>query len=325
MLAIRPIIEATMRPVPLPPPRLFLLQALRAPVGVLVRRGPSKRQALVRWDQQTDTFERGHWFKGRIREHACDLSPDGALFAYVASKYNGHAPRDPVIGHQWTAVSRAPWLTALALWPSSAAGSGALFVDDRRLELWADGVFTRSDDPPQHVNRLSVLPREDGFYCFDSSDERLLDRRLARDGWERDTSLLAEWDFEQGAMVTRRPERWHRAHREFPFRVVYDRTWANPLNAGRERVEGVYDSEMELAESFRVLSSDDTPLPLPEGRVDWIDWDTRGRLVILVDGRVDVAAVRASSIGPFAMLADFSADEPRFEAAPRWAATWKGL
>ena len=317
--------QSTMSSFPLPKPRLFLLQAQRAPVGVIVRRGPSKRHSLVRWDQRDDTFERGHWFNGRIRERVCDLSPDGELVAYVASKFDGREPRDPVIGRHWTAVSRPPWLTALALWPSSGYGGGAVFVDDRRLELWTESVFDWSyDPPPQHVKRLILVPREDRYVGHDS-DEALLARRLARDGWERAMSLLVEWDFETEAMVTRRPERWQRAHREYPFRIVYDRTWADPQNAERERVEGVHDLESKLAESFQLLTPDGTSLPLPEGRVDWVEWDARGRLAVLVDGRVDVAPVHTGRIGPFVTLADFSADQPHYVSAPRWAATWKGV
>jgi hypothetical protein len=124
------------------------------------------------------------------------------------------------------------------------------------------------------VKRLILVPREDRYVGHDS-DEALLARRLARDGGERATSLLVEWDFETEAMVTRRPERWQRA--------------------------------------------------LREGRVDWVEWGARGRLAVLVDGRVDVAPVHTGRIGPFVTLADFSADQPHYVSAPRWAATWKGV
>ena len=73
---------------PAPHPRLAILFAARAPVAVIFRRGPSKRVEVIRWDTAHDTFERGHWFHGRIYTRRCDLSPDGELLVYFASKFN---------------------------------------------------------------------------------------------------------------------------------------------------------------------------------------------------------------------------------------------
>ena len=66
-------------------------------------------------------------FKGRIYERRCDLSPDGQLLGYFAA--------DRLSGFgTWTAVSRPPFLTALALWPKGDAwGGGAFFQDSCNL------------------------------------------------------------------------------------------------------------------------------------------------------------------------------------------------
>src|SRR5688572_9568297 len=102
---------------PTPPPRLALLFASHADVAVIFRRGPSKRVEVIRWDTARDTFERGQWFHGRIYERRSDLSPDGALLVYFASKFDRVTRSDRHYTNAWTAVSRPPWLTALALWP----------------------------------------------------------------------------------------------------------------------------------------------------------------------------------------------------------------
>jgi len=99
-----------------PPARLFVLLAREAPVGVILRRGPSQWVQLIRWQTDTDTFEPGQWFRGRIYEHKCDLSPDGRLLVYFAKK-SGNSFRHPDYGDAWTAISRPPYFTALALWP----------------------------------------------------------------------------------------------------------------------------------------------------------------------------------------------------------------
>lgn len=59
-----------------------------APTCVLFRRGPSKWTQLVKWRTNTDSFDAGQRFKGRVYEHWSDLSPDGRFLIYFASKIN---------------------------------------------------------------------------------------------------------------------------------------------------------------------------------------------------------------------------------------------
>ena len=61
-------------------PRLFVIMAARAPLAVIIRRGPASWVQLVLWDTKRDRFTPGSWFRGRIYEEKCDLSPDGELF-----------------------------------------------------------------------------------------------------------------------------------------------------------------------------------------------------------------------------------------------------
>ncbi|MEK6804025.1 MAG: hypothetical protein AABZ34_15370 [Nitrospirota bacterium] len=61
-----------------------MLLAREAPVGLVIRRGPSRQVCTLLWDRRTDTFTLGQWFKGRIYERRCDLSPDGTHFIYFA-------------------------------------------------------------------------------------------------------------------------------------------------------------------------------------------------------------------------------------------------
>jgi len=111
--------------------RLFVLLAERAPVAVIVRRGPSAWTQLVLWNTQTDAFTPGAWFRGRIYAEKCDVSPDGQLFVYAA--HQGHR-LGSTYTDSWTAVSRPPWLHALVLWPMGTTyGGGGKFVSDRRL------------------------------------------------------------------------------------------------------------------------------------------------------------------------------------------------
>ena len=112
-----------------PATRLYVLLARNARTGVIFRRGPTRQVQLIRWDLRDDTFEHGQWFKGRIYERRCDLSPSGRLLVYFAA--TNRAPYG-----SWTALSRPPFFTALALWPKGDAwGGGGMFEDETTLLL----------------------------------------------------------------------------------------------------------------------------------------------------------------------------------------------
>lgn len=55
------------------PARIHGLLAPQAPLGVIIRRGPSKQVATILWDRRQDTFQLGQWLKGRIYERRSDL------------------------------------------------------------------------------------------------------------------------------------------------------------------------------------------------------------------------------------------------------------
>jgi hypothetical protein len=93
------------------------------------RRGPSRAVLLLRWWLHSDTIEEGQWFRGRVHEHDCDLSPDGEYLVYFAAKHKGPFGT-------WTAISRPPFLTALALWPvGDTWNGGGIFLGPREVGL----------------------------------------------------------------------------------------------------------------------------------------------------------------------------------------------
>lgn len=116
-----------------PPPRISIILARDVDVGVVFARGPSDWYRLFRWNMNDDRFETGAWFHGRIYVEKSDLSPNGSLLVYSAHK--GSALSTPYTDC-WTAVSRAPWLAALALWPAGTTyGGGGRFSENRRVML----------------------------------------------------------------------------------------------------------------------------------------------------------------------------------------------
>ena len=113
-------------------PRLHIVFASESPNAAIVKRGPSDWSHILLWDTSSDTIQSGSWFHGRIYENGCSVSPNGELFAYFATKYHGAKTRE--VDYAWTAISKLPYLTALALWPQSDTWGGRTsFVDNRTL------------------------------------------------------------------------------------------------------------------------------------------------------------------------------------------------
>jgi hypothetical protein len=156
-------------------PRLYAILAREAPYAVVFRRGPSKSVLVLRWNTETDTFEEGQWLKGRIYERRCDLSPDGTLLIYFAANY-----KKPLLS--WTAVSRMPYLTALALWPKGDGwGGGGHFEARDRIAL------NHRDDELALAEGFRVpkwmTVTQFGAHPGWGEDNPIWAARLERDGW----------------------------------------------------------------------------------------------------------------------------------------------
>jgi hypothetical protein len=156
------------------PARLHVLTARASPLAVVLRRGPSGQVASFLWDRGTDRFTLGQWLKGRIYERRADLSPDGRHMIYFARDARWHGPT----GGAWTAVSRAPWLRAVALWGKGDCWQGGgLFLDDGRY--WLNGCH-RAIAEDGRLERVTGYHPEGSFggECLGVYYPRLL-----RDGW----------------------------------------------------------------------------------------------------------------------------------------------
>jgi hypothetical protein len=284
-----------------PPPRLSLLQARDADVAVIFRRGPSKWVELIRWDTRRDVFERGHWFHGRIYARRSDLSPDGEHLVYFVSKFSGRTKDDYT--YAWTAVSRPPWLTALALWPKGNCWwGGGQFLSNRRILLnhRPHEAAPHPDHRPPAALRVDPNPDAVG------EDDPLYSTRLTRDGW----AVTQIWD-------CRRPTSWKEG-----FRTI------TPEHRDRVHPNGQFTIRMERSlsgyrylERFEILAARGAVAPDLTG-IDWADWDRAGRLIFLRHGQVWAASVNRSSIELPTQLIDFSDDTATAQEAPASARKW---
>lgn len=168
------------------PARLHGLLAAGAPVGVVLRRGPSNAVCSVLWNRTTDTFELGQWVRARIYEFRSDLSPDGRYLIYFARNARW---RSETHG-SYTAVSRAPWLKAVVFYgKGNCWHGGGLFTADKRY--WLNdgcGHFLIRDNGD--VERDHAYHPQGGYggECLS-----VYYPRLQRDGWLLKDRLDAGW------------------------------------------------------------------------------------------------------------------------------------
>jgi hypothetical protein len=283
------------------PARIFFILARNSPTAVVFRRGPSKWVQVLKWDTATDTFEAGQWFHGKIYERRSDLSPDGSMLVYFAQKIEGRTLRDKEYTYAWTAVSRPPYITALALWPKGDCWhGGGLFQDNNTVILNHKPDVAKPH--PNHVpHGLQVILKNH----VHGEDDPLYSERLQRDGWD----LKQEWVVENRGyplmFTTRQPEIREKRNKGGPMLIRLTRSI----------------DELNYAEEFAVSSGDGHSMIQIE-RASWVDWDFRGRLVFARDGRIFESRVCESTVLNARELIDLNSAKPSAVRSPDWASRW---
>ncbi len=118
--------------------RLHFIIARDADLAVILRRGPTYWTQLIKWDLRRDRFEYGQWFRGRISASRSDLSPSGRYLLYFAGDWRR---KHREFGPTWTAISRPPYFTALAVWPEAGTwGGGGTFIEDHEVAFSSGGL-----------------------------------------------------------------------------------------------------------------------------------------------------------------------------------------
>lgn len=267
------------------PPRLHVLLARHADVGVILRRGPSKSVCSILWDRRRDSFSTGQWLRGRIYERRSDLSPDGRYLIYFAM--NGRS-RSRTRG-SWTAISRAPWLKAIALFAKGDCWhGGGLFASKRGY--WLNEGYGHV--PLQTTTEVTPDPAGRPSVYYGGECPGVYYPRLTRDGWRLDEGASY-----RGCTIFDRPLPHGWLLRKFAHEQI-----------GAPPGKGCYwdEHELEHAPSGERIDGRDW---------EWADLDSRS-LVFAAGGclyRADLARR-----GPFAprLLGDFGAMAFEAIAAP---------
>lgn len=201
----------------------------------------------------------------------------------------------------WTAISRPPYFTALALWPLGDTWfGGGLFEDETTLRLNHPACSAQCH-PKHPAVGLRVIVDPMMFW-----ERTVLSERLSRDGW----ILLSRVKTVVGGrkIVGLYPQKWEKPdkrnrrslflldlndglieHRPFQFVVVH-------RSAGNEIAR--FDAE-------------------------WADWDHNGELAYASHGKLWRMEFRPRGrSAEIREIADFNAARPEPRPAPAWATRW---
>lgn len=306
--------------------RLYAIIARSAAKAVIFRRGPSHTTRMLLWDLQHDTIEEGQWIRARIYERRCDLSPDGRFLVYFAARHRGP------IG-TWTAISRPPWFTALAVWEKGDCwGGGGLFDATARLRLNHRLQPYRANIDEWSVQKGFQLPKR--FHVAPlhensgwGEDDPIETMRLMRDGWRFAQQSVAQKEHRQGARfwITCNPPitRWKD--------IVLSRRCRLSL---RVQLHAIKEMQSRwLVETADIMDGDGQVLRAL-GRVDWADVDHNGDVLYASEGRLFRLPLQGASGGartcksylslvPAKPVVDLNAMEFAAIAPPANALKWR--
>jgi hypothetical protein len=294
--------------------RLFAIVARDARCAVVFRRGPTRKTRLFVWNLRDDTLEGGQWFFGRIYERRCDLSPDGELLSYFAAKFV--TPYGT-----WTAISRPPYFTALAFWPKGDSWGGGGLFENARTFLLNHRESEREIVAPQGAPAVPAAP---GFTVKPfgdcpgwGEDDPIYRERLARDGWSvGPRTEVKEQPFDA------------------PVWLVFDppQVRSLKLTGGKQRAltlrvltHGYHEKEGRSWVETADLLDHDGAMLRDFGRIDWLDADQNGDILIAREGRLERLRRGEIKSGSPKVVADLH--DMAFEPleAPAWARTWTRL
>ncbi len=272
------------------PPRIFCIPATSAPVVAVLRRGPTSWYHVGRWQPEAGSYEAGAWLRGRLFPQKCDLSPDGRWLAYSAMKPNARWPA----GDIYEAVSRLPWLHALAAWEA-----GTTYTRGIRFE----GEPGTSSLGAPDVGDVAPCLERFGLR-LNRAVQFAVERRR---GWVEtpDTSPRDPddvWDERRSVRMAK----------------------AQPNGSLALEVEGSYAAFRDIPHrrepACYTLADGDDMQPLND--VQWADWDAGGRLLVATtNGRLQVRETNGAGMR-VVQEHDLAALRPKPIEPPAWAVEW---
>lgn len=291
-----------------PPARLHILMARRAPYAVIIRRGPAKQVCTIGWDRRSDTFEIGQWFNGRIYEKRADISPDGRYLIYFAANFNWNSETKGT----WTAISRAPYIKAISIWAKGDTYfGGGLFLNNTTALLHG-----------HHGNALELSPDirlvEDARGW--SSNPGLKDT-IAHTGAHRVGSLLPYLTIVENEIYE---SSLHQRFGSYRLFEQYRAGWTLDVDGimespqwgkGRNATKHWWLKTKTKTNGYQLINRNNkSAIDLPEGTT-WAEVDdfhcaplssSRARIVWVKEGKLFAACLMNSGLSEHQLLYDFN-------------------
>jgi hypothetical protein len=280
---------------------------------------------MIKWQTDADTFEQGQWFKGRVYENKCDLSPDGKLFIYFVFK-GSNAQKYPDYGYAWTAISKPPYFIALALWTEYGTwGGGGRFIDNKTVRISVPHDSFHPDHSPlgitvldshseivvkpepnkkdQHPQWQLITPGIDNYEEY----KQLVESKGSLEPYN-DWFQLS--DREKGS----KRDTWFTQNytpsilrKQLGDYVLESRHFGYQMHKGDLRKYFMIHNQT----GERHLLSD----------ASWADFDQQGRLVLAKEGKLFSGTLQNGDL-QLTELADFNANKFEPIEAPAWAQKW---
>ena len=236
-----------------PAARVEAILARNAPAAVIFRRGPTRFVRMLRWNLRNDKIEGGQWIEARVHVARSDISPNGELVACFVASYR----RKP---WTWTALSRPPYFSALAVWPKGDTwGGGGLFVSDSHFLL--AHAATRIDPD---IDEFKLM---DGFTLPKRFRVKPYDRHAPVPGCEVEETrmVMSGWRFVQRHV-------WRDGQSLFAEPEITARPLDNPKKPRFELRRWRTSFEIRRAVVHDLTTGAQRDL----GHVDWVDADRNG-------------------------------------------------
>ncbi len=288
-----------MDPREMSPARLCVLMAREASVAAVLRRGPSDYVQMWHWNTETDEFTAGQWFRGRCYEDSCDISSNGRYFISRMAKRGDD---------YHTSISRPPYFSALAYFPTDSYGGGGKFLSNSDVEIW-------SDLNDQQIKISEECPLK--FYQLNREfDERA---RWVHLGWKVDwykpefVGIRKDQPERRGGEIEQ-AELWSDADLDHRNIVLCRRKTLGKLTliAESRRSSRHLDDRVFLSYADEIYDLQE---------VTWADFDQRGRCIVAKNGTIREVTIEKGVVHE-KMLADLNESRYKPLPPPDWALDW---
>ena len=286
--------------------RLHVIPAAAAPIAAVFRRGPSTRWHIVKWDFDQGAVESGAWLNGSLYPRRSNLSPDGKLLGYFAYMGRPHSPSWP---ESYLAVSKLPWLTALAAWENSGTWSwGCGFGGDSELQIYGQ-VLKEKPFHGSWPGKINVTTLHCKNLSWQDRDFRLEEER----GWtEGPPGQYLKFVPKRSLKYSHPPRSLSKSNPKLGHRLVLV---SQGTDFAEHSVEGVV---------VDYLLDDQRSPPALIADAAWADWDRAGRLLLAtLKGELQVREYdKGAGTWDVTWSQDLNPIKPQNTKAPDWARSW---